>query len=197
MKNLPILICALLLHLNSLIQLAVRGAKIVIPFHFDFVHNSPSVCLLWLSDVLLLRFVRSASVWSAQLSHGVISTLLPASRGGDPGQSSQSQGGRGFEWQRSWSKQILVRFDKSERRKKRKDISLCGCFWKLLKCSISEPDNERRPQLSFYKNIFILFIANTPKVIVTVQILNCCGPWAVCNVTLLALINSQRYKNWL
>lgn len=31
--NLPIFIRALLLHLDSLVQLAVRGAKVVIPFH--------------------------------------------------------------------------------------------------------------------------------------------------------------------
>lgn len=40
-NNLPILIRALLLHLNSLVQLAVRGAKVVVPLHVWFVRNSP------------------------------------------------------------------------------------------------------------------------------------------------------------
>lgn len=44
--NSPILIRALLLHLDSLVQLAVRGTEIVIPLHFD------------LSTIVLRRFCR-------------------------------------------------------------------------------------------------------------------------------------------
>lgn len=98
-NDLPILICALLLHFNSFIQLAVRGAKIVIPLHFDSCAVVPSVRQLCEPNSLLPRFARSASVWSAQLSHGVISTVLSGNRGGDRRQISQSQSCLGFERQ--------------------------------------------------------------------------------------------------
>lgn len=98
-NDLPILICALLLHFNSFIQLAVRGAKIVIPLHFDSCAVVPSVRQLCEPNSLLPRFARSASVWSAQLSHGVISTVLSGNGGGDPRQISQSQSCLGFERQ--------------------------------------------------------------------------------------------------
>lgn len=59
-NDLPILICALLLHLNSFIQLALRGAKIVIPLHFDSCAVVPSVRQLCEPNSLLPRFARSA-----------------------------------------------------------------------------------------------------------------------------------------
>lgn len=61
---LPIFIRTLLLHLDGLVQLAVRGAKVVIPLHVGSVRYSP-LSVVSASDARrLLRSARSASVWS-------------------------------------------------------------------------------------------------------------------------------------
>ncbi len=71
--NLRIFVRALLLHFDILIELAVWGAKIVISLHFSIILQSVSAACVGLD--------RSSSVWTDNLSHGIISTPQLA-RGG-------------------------------------------------------------------------------------------------------------------
>lgn len=134
LRNLPILVRALLLHLDGLVQLAVRGAKVVVSLHgwlgrsvteatWRKVNESVLRARRPTTDERVRRFARSTSVWSARLSHGVISTVVLADRGGCFPQSSQSQSGSASERRSRRPNQILVRFDESERRKEVRHVT--------------------------------------------------------------------------
>ncbi len=136
-KNLPIFIRTLFLHLNRLIQLAVRGTKVVIPFHVWFVHNSPSVRLSCLCLKCLCRDLPGAPPIEA-LSFPTVSFQLRCRPTGAGTRSrpanhraavclSDSAVGRGA-------------LDKSERRKKWRHLTLqtiCGCWLKMCFSVIS------------------------------------------------------------
>lgn len=117
-NNSPILVRALLLHLNRLLQFTVGGAEVVVPFHVG------SLVLGWLCCVC--AGPPGAPPFEAHGFPTVSFQLWSRPTGeGRQGKASNRRGTVGFDRQRSWLNHNLVRFGERETRELSADVSLC------------------------------------------------------------------------